>query len=120
MGERQEGGKGRRGEFGARQEGAVAVRAVGEFVPWTDREAIVAAIAAIADAAPQVERNRPRLLDRQIGDTAPRIEAIGPRKGLRRAVVLEGAASTAAGVPRRAGRRVSRRLVGKGNEYGES
>src|SRR3546814_1227311 len=101
MGERQEGGKGRRGEFGARQEGAVAVRAVGEFVPWTDREAIVAAIDAIADAAPQIERNRPRMLDRQIGDTAPRIEAIGRRKGLRRAGVLAGAAATAAIVPRR-------------------
>src|SRR3546814_8524288 len=67
--ERQQVGECRGSELGARQEGAVAVRAVGELVPRTDRKAIVAAIDAVDDPAPQVQRDRTGMPDRQLGYT---------------------------------------------------
>src|SRR5439155_2148514 len=66
-----------------------------EFVPWTNRQAIVAAENAVADRRPQFMGDRPLMLDSQIRDAAPRVETIGSGEGIGRAGVetaLTGAA----------------------------
>ena len=77
-----------------------------EFVPRTDREAIVAAIDAVADQRPQLARDRAFVLDGEIGDAAPRIEPIGRGKCRGRTDIEAGAASAAMIVlaPHRGGR----------------
>ena len=50
---------------------------LGEFVPRTHREAVVAPVDPIADQRPQLERDHPLVLDRQIRDAAPGIEPVG-------------------------------------------
>ncbi len=81
-----------------------------EFVPWADRETIVAAVDAIADQRPQLARDRPLVLDRQIGNAAPRVDLVGRGKGGGRAGVETGAAAPAM---------VGLRLVGRQVEIGE-
>ena len=51
-----------------------------KFVPWTDREAIVAAIDPIADQRTQFAWDLPFVLNGEVGDAAPRIETIGRGK----------------------------------------
>src|SRR5712691_6618899 len=62
-----------------------------KFVPWTDREAIVAAIDAIADQRTQFAWDLPFVLDGEVGDAAPRIETIRRGKRCRRADIQASA-----------------------------
>ena len=72
-------GERRRAQSGARRKLRLAA-GLREFVPRTNRQAIVAAIDAVAHHRTQLARDRAFVLDREIGDAAPRIEAIGRGK----------------------------------------
>src|SRR5271166_4591051 len=63
------------------------VRGMREFVPRTNREAIVTTIDSVADQRAQLERNHALVLDGQIRDAAPRIEPMGRRESRGRARV---------------------------------
>src|SRR5580658_9920422 len=57
----------RRLKVRARDQGGFA-RALGELVPRTDRQAIVATEDAVADRRAKLRRDMPLMLDREIGD----------------------------------------------------
>ncbi len=85
----------RRGELGARQEGAVRRGRFGEAVPRADGQAIVAAVDAVADRLPKFDRDRPVMLDGQVGDALARIDPVGRADRLRRAGVEAARAAAA-------------------------
>ena len=72
-------GKSRRAQHFARFELHLAA-GLGEFVPRTDREAIVAAVDAVAHQRAQFARDGALVLDGEIRDAAPRIEPIRRRE----------------------------------------
>src|SRR5262249_62324613 len=92
--EPREVGKMRRGERRAGRKLRLAAL-LGEFVPWADREAIVAPVDAVADQRAQRMRDRPFVLDREIRNAAPGIEPIGRRESVGRAHVEAGATGAA-------------------------
>src|SRR5262249_56778682 len=69
----------RRAQRGPRRKLCFAA-GVGEFVPWANRQAIVAAVDSVAHERPQVARDRTFVLDGEIRDAAARIETIRSRK----------------------------------------
>ena len=81
---------------------------LGEFVPWTDRQAIVAAIDAVAHQRAQFARDGALVLDGEIGDAAPRIEPVWRRESVGRADVEAGVAGAAMIARRRVGRQIER------------
>ena len=81
---------------------------LGELVPRTDREAIVAAVDAVAHQRAQFARDRALVLDGEIGDAAPRIEPVRRRESGGRADVEAGVAGAAMIVRRRVGRQLER------------
>jgi len=76
---------------------------LGEFVPWTDRETIVAAVDAVAHQRTQFARDGALVLDGEIGDAAPRIEPVRRRESVGRADVEASVAGAAMIVRRRVG-----------------
>src|SRR5690606_6980525 len=81
-------------QFLARVEGALA-RLLGEFVPWADGKAIVAAIDAVAHRLAELKRDMTLVLDGQVGNAAARIEFVRLREGLRRTGIETAAAGAA-------------------------
>ena len=53
-----------------------------ELVPWTDREAVVAAVNPVADRFAKFVRNRAFVLDRQIGNAPRRVELVRCGEGV--------------------------------------
>src|SRR6202012_3496641 len=68
---------------------------LGEFVPRTGGEAIVAAIDAVADRFAEFARDRSLVLDRQIGNAAAGVEFVRRRKRRGRTDVEAGLAGAA-------------------------
>ena len=66
-----------------------------EFVPRTNRQAIVAAVDAVAHQRPQFARDRAFVLDGQIRNAAPRIEPVRLGERRSRADIETGAAGAA-------------------------
>src|ERR1700722_14722422 len=86
--------KSRRTQIVARSEFGFAP-GLREFVPWADREAIVAAIDAVADGFPKFVRDRAFVFDGEIGNATPRIELVGRWKRRGRADIETGPARAA-------------------------
>ena len=80
---------------GARQESLVRAGGVGETVPGTDRQAIVAAIDAVADRFAVFQRNLAFMLDGEIGDAFARVELAAAIERLRRADIEAARAGAA-------------------------
>src|SRR5262249_41665634 len=66
-----------------------------KFVPWADRQAIVAAKDAVSHKRPEFARDRALVFDRKVRNAATRIEDIGARKGFCWADVEAGTAASA-------------------------
>ncbi len=72
--------------FGSHAELRLA-RALREFVPRADGEAIVAAEDAVAHRCAEARRDMPLMLDGEVGDAGARIDLVGRGEGVRRANV---------------------------------
>ena len=73
----QQVGQRRRDQFWPRQERPVGLGSVGEPVPRTDCETIVAPVDAVADRFPVAMVDRSLMLDGEVGNAAPGIELAG-------------------------------------------